>query len=157
MLAIERENRDVSYYRNLEKEQKLTEMFIKWCKENGWRYKVNKTDDPRNLCGEDVYIRKGDRTASIDIKGFRAGYTNVPLSYERKYGNQPWHKIFNKHKITTHYAFVCIDTGEVYFIRYDDVLFNFDEWEKTETTADKAGHAQKILLLPIINLNFGVY
>ena len=149
----ERQQRDQSYYNNLKKEEHITKVFIQWCKDNGYRYIVRPTDHPRNLLGEDVYIKKGDFTASIDLKGFRAGYEHAPLSYER-YENGYWHKLFNNHKITTHYCFINIDDPtEIYFIPYKEVLLHFDDYEKTEVSSATAGHPQKIIKIPIDTLH----
>lgn len=153
----ERQQRDQSYYNNLKKEEHITKVFVQWCKDNHYRYRVNPTDHPRNLLGEDIYIKKGDLTASIDIKGFHAGYENVPLTYERSLDNIHWTKIFNGKKITDYYCFICIETEDVYFISKDEILINFDSYKKTTADAKNAGHWQKLLLIPINNLHYDLY
>lgn len=153
----ERKWRNQSYAANLAKEQKITEIFIKWCKRNHYRYRVNQTDSSLNLLGSDVTISKFGNHYEVDIKGFRAGYTNVPLSYERSLDNIHWTKIFNGKKITDYYCFICIETEEVYFISKDEILLNFDSYKKTTADAQNAGHWQKLLLIPIINLHYDLY
>lgn len=153
----ERKCRDSSYEANLSKEKKITETFIKWCKCNRYRYRINPTDSFKNCIGEDAYISKHGVSASVDIKGFHTGYENVPLTYERSLDNIHWTKIFNGKKITDYYCFICIETEEVYFISKDEILLNFDSYKKTTADAKNAGHWQKLLLIPIINLHYDLY
>lgn len=150
----ERKWRNSSYQTNLAKEQKITEIFIKWCKRNHYRFRINPTDSSANLLGSDVTISKSGSHYEIDIKGFRSSYDTVALSYERSLDGIHWTKLFNSNKITTHYVFIDPETEDIYCISYENVKFIFDDCEKVEVSAQTAGHYQKIIKIPIEYLSF---
>lgn len=146
MLTIERENRDVSYYRNLEKEARLTQVFIRWCQINKWRYRINPTDSSLNKKGSDVTICKNGRHLEIDLKGCMYKYGNVALSYKRSYDNIHWFSTLDT-KITNCYVFID-ELDNIYSIALDDIKLIFDDLHKTEVDKSKAGHYQKCILIP---------
>ena len=148
MLAIERENRDVSYYRNLEKEQKLTETFIKWCKNNHVRYRINPTDSSKNLLGSDITIRYNNKTYEVDLKGCQYRYDTVALSYSRSYDGIHWADCLAKsNKITDLYVFID-ELDNIYGITREEVIFRFDDYRKSEAAKENAGHHNKVIIIP---------
>lgn len=148
MLAIERENRDVSYYRNLEKEKKLTETFINWCKNNHIRYRINPTDSSKNLLGSDVTIKYNDRIYEVDLKGTQYRYDTVALSYSRSYDGIRWEDCLTKsNKITDLYIFID-ELDNIYGITREEVIFRFDDYKKSEASKENAGHHNKVIIIP---------
>lgn len=150
----ERKWRNQSYQVNLAKEQKITQIFIEWCKRNHYRYRVNPTDSSANLLGSDVTLSKSGNHYECDLKGFQSSYDTVALSYERSLDGIHWTKIFNNNKITTHYIFIDPNTEDIYCISYENVKLLFDECEKREVSDKTAGHHQKIIKIPIEYLSF---
>ena len=143
----ERSLRDESYEENLSYERHITEVFIRWCKINGFRYRINPTDSSFNLLGSDVTIKKGNIKYEVDLKGCRHKYNTVALSYERRYDGITWRQIFNDKKITDLYVFID-ELDNIYGITKDEILFRFDFFKKTTVDKQTAGHFQKCILIP---------
>lgn len=142
----ERKLRDNSYAENLLKEQRITQVFIRWCQINGWRYRINPTDSSLNKKGSDVTVSKNGKHLEIDLKGCMYKYENVALSYKRSYDNIHWFSTLDN-KITTNYVFID-ELDNIYSIALDDIKLIFDDLHKTEVDKSKAGHYQKCVLIP---------
>lgn len=148
MLIYERLLRDKSYSGNLQKEARITQMFIEWCRKNHIRYRINPTDSQLNCDGSDVSVNINGEHWEVDIKGTSAAFDTCCLSYERSYdGVHYWDCLFNSKKNTTLYIFIEED-GDIYGITRDEILFRFPDYKKTTAKPDKAGHWQKCILIP---------
>lgn len=148
MLVYERLLRDKSYAENLKKENKLTETFINWCKNNHIRYRINPTDSSKNLLGSDVTIKYNNRIYEVDLKGTQYRYDTVALSYSRSYDGIRWEDCLTKsNKITDVYIFID-ELDNIYGITREEVIFRFDDYKKSEASKENAGHHNKVIIIP---------
>lgn len=146
--TFERNTRDKSYETNLDKESKLTETFINWCKIVGLNYKVNPTDTQENCSGCDVEIwsNNDEPHMLVDLKGCQNKYANVCLSYERSYDGRRW---FNavQNRLTTDYIFID-EFNNMYRMSKTELLQNMHKFKKVEVSPKTAGHWQRSVLIP---------
>lgn len=147
--TFERNTRDKSYETNLDKESKLTETFINWCKVTGLNYKVNPTDTQENCSGCDIEIWSNNDDEPhmlVDLKGCQNKYANICLSYERSYDGRRW---FNtvQNRLTTDYIFID-EFNNMYRISKTELLQNMHKFKKVEVSPKTAGHWQRAVLIP---------
>ena len=144
----ERKQRENSYYNNLKKEERITKVFIQWCKDNHYRYRVNPTDTSANLLGSDITIQKSGIKYEVDLKGCQYKYNTVALSYQRSYDGHTWKDcLSSKTKITDLYVFID-ELNNIYGITRDEILFRFNKYHKTNGSLENCGHYQKLILIP---------
>lgn len=149
---FEQNSRHKSYETNLAKEAKITQVFLQWCDENKYLYKVNPTDSLENRKGCDVEIANtitGIRM-KVDLKGCQNKYDNICLSYERSYDGEHWFSTLNN-RTTSVYIFIDEDDNML-AIRKTDVLANLDNYKKVIVSPKTAGHYNKCILIPKCDL-----
>lgn len=145
--TFERKTRDTSYERNLVKEERLTEVFINWCKINSVYYKVNPTGSTENKAGCDVEIWTNDNNKMyIDLKGCVNKYANICLSYERSYDGVHWFNTL-ENRTTTDYIFID-EFNNMYHLPKVELVQNMHKYKKVEVSPSTAGHWQRALLIP---------
>ena len=151
--TFERSTRDTSYERNLVKEERLTEVFINWCKINGISYKVNPTDSTENKAGCDIEIWGSSGNANdinnkmyIDLKGCQNKYANICLSYERSYDGKRWFSTLNN-RTTTDYVFID-EFDNMLWLPKDELVQNIQNFKTVNVSPSTAGHWQRCVLIP---------
>ena len=144
--TFERNTRDASYGVNLDKEARITKVYCDWCDKHGISYEVNPADSKMNCLGCDVTVNNGHK-AYIDIKGCVSRYDTVCLTYERSYDGKNWRPVLNEHKITSAYVFID-ELDNIYSISMHELKEAFDSFKKTTASPDKAGHWQRVILIP---------
>ena len=149
---FEQNSRHKSYEANLAKEAKITQVFLRWCDENKWAYKLNPTNTKENCQGCDVEIGNtltGIRM-KVDLKGCVNKYDNICLSYERSYDGEHWFNTLNN-RTTSAYVFIDEDNN-IYAITKKDVLANLNNYKHVNVSPKTAGHFQHAVLIPKASL-----
>lgn len=146
--TFERSNRDKTYKDNLIKENKITEVFINYCRKAQYLCKVNPTDSEANLKGCDVEITDTftNLRLNIDLKGCQSKYNNVCLSYARSYDGTSWFNTL-ENKITSAYVFID-ELDQIYFISKSKILENLENYKHVTVNPKTAGHWQQAVLIP---------
>ena len=145
-MTLEQITRDKSYQNNLIKESKITEVFVNWCINHNYNYKVYPTNTKENIRGCDVAVYTGEAFMFVDLKGCRNKYDTVCLSYSRSYDGEHWFDTLNN-RITTDYVFID-EFGYMYTITKEDVIANLNSYKKVYVAPKKAGHHQRAALIP---------
>lgn len=145
-MTLEQTTRDKSYQNNLIKEAKITEVFVNWCINNNYNYKVYPTNTKENIRGCDVAVYTGETFMFVDLKGCQNKYDTVCLSYSRSYDGEHWFDTLNN-RMTTDYVFID-EFGYMYTITKEDVIANLTNYKKVHVSPKKAGHYQRAALIP---------
>lgn len=145
-MTLEQITRDESYQNNLIKESKITEVFVNWCINHNYTYKVHPTNTKENIRGCDVAVYTGETFMLVDLKGCGNRYNTVCLSYSRSYDGEHWFDTLSN-RITTDYVFID-ELGYMYTIAKEDVVANLTNYKKVYVGPEKAGHYQRAVLIP---------
>lgn len=145
-MTLEVITRDKSYQNNLIKESKITEVFVNWCINHNYNYKVYPTNTKENTRGCDVAVYAGETVMFVDLKGCGNSYNTVCLSYSRSYDGEHWFDTLNN-RITTHYVFID-EFGYMYAIAKEDVIANLNNYKTVYVSPKNAGHHQRAVLIP---------
>ena len=145
-MTLEQITRDKSYQNNLIKESKITEVFVNWCINHNYNYKVYPTNTKENIRGCDVAVYNGEIFMFVDLKGCRNKYDTVCLSFSRSYDGEHWFDTLNN-RMTTDYVFID-EFGYMYTITKEDVIANLTNYKKVYVSPKTAGHYQRAALIP---------